>query len=145
MTQYLKITIQPGQMKRSDISDWQLSTGEYIWIAEDGVTFDPNAPVASVWPGEPVPPLTYTYDTCTQADIDEIALLAFGIRKTARIELIQAALIDAVKGIVALFQVGRDKGIWLATDFDSDLRDRFADWIALINEHESDPQDPPEE
>lgn len=143
MTQYIKIQLQPGQQKRADISNWMLSTGEVIWIGEDTDVFDDTAPVGQVGPNDPTPSTTYVYSPCTQDDLDELAAQSFEIRKENRHELIRQALIDAIKGIIMLFQVGQSKGIWAAADFDADLRAKFQEWNTLINEHEADSLDPP--
>jgi len=145
MTQYIKITLSPGHQKRSDISDWALSTGELIWIGADEDTFDDTAVIGPIGPTDPVPPDKYTYVVCTQDDINELAALSFAIRKNNRIQLIQEGLIDCIQGIVKLYQVGASKGIWAIGDFPVALVQSFQDWIALINEHENDTQQPPTE
>lgn len=145
MTQYIKITIRPGQKKRADISDWVLPTGEFIWIGQDTDVFDPSAPVGDVSANESPPPTTYIYSACTQEDIDNLAQLSFLERDEVRNNRISRVLVDCVKGIIELFKVGREKGVWLATDFDAELRSRFSEWQDIIDEHENDNIEPPEE
>lgn len=145
MTQYIKVTLSPGHQKRSDISNWQLSTGEFIWIGGDTATFDDTAIIGDLNPGETPPPATYTYAPCTQTDLDYLASLAFNERKENRIRLIQEGLIDCIQGIVKIYKVGASKGLWVSGDFPAELVSAFQDWIALINEHETDPQEPPTE
>jgi hypothetical protein len=70
----------------------------------------------------------------TTAEIDAAALAG---RQAARIGNLKEALIYQFKMILALFQVGKDKGIWINTDFDADLRAKAAEWIQLINDYEN--------
>jgi len=70
----------------------------------------------------------------TQPEIDAIDLDA---RQNARIANLRDALIYQFKMILALFQVGKDKGIWVNTDFDADLRQKAAEWIQLIADYEA--------
>jgi hypothetical protein len=71
----------------------------------------------------------------TAAEIDELDRLA---RQAARLDSLKTALIYQFKMILALFQVGKDKGLWVNTDFDLELRQKAADWIQLIADYEAD-------
>lgn len=59
-------------------------------------------------------------------------------RQNARIANLKGALINQFKMILALFQVGRDNGVWTVSDFDSELVTIAQQWIALIDEYEND-------
>jgi hypothetical protein len=71
----------------------------------------------------------------TTAEIDELDRLE---RQSARLDSLKTALIYQFKMILALFQVGKDKGLWTNTDFDLELRQKAADWIQLIADYEAD-------
>lgn len=70
----------------------------------------------------------------TQAEIDEWSLNG---RQMDRLGTLRQATIDQFKMILAIFQVGKDKGVWVNADFDVELRQKAADWIQLINDYES--------
>lgn len=72
------------------------------------------------------------YTTEEQAQID------YQARQDARIANLKSALINQFKMILALFQVGRDNGVWTVSDFDSELVTIAQQWIALIDEYEND-------
>lgn len=59
-------------------------------------------------------------------------------RQNARINALKGALIDQFKMILALFQVGRDKGLWVVADFDPDLVTLAQNWKDLIDDYEAD-------
>lgn len=143
MTQYIKIMLQPGQQKRSDISDWRLASGELIWIGDDLTVFDPTAPTGAVGPNDPPVAQNYFYAPCDQADLDELAAQNFNLRKEGRERLLMQAVIDLFGGLLEVFKVGRDKNLWVATDFDAEIRAKFIEWIALIDEHKADSPDVP--
>lgn len=94
-------------------NDWQ----EYLdWKAAD--------PVANV------PDQQYT--TEEQAQID------YNARQDARIANLKGALINQFKMILELFQVGRDKGLWVVADFDPALVTLAQEWKDLIDDYEAD-------
>lgn len=70
----------------------------------------------------------------TQQEIDDAALLD---RQNQRIINLRSALIYQFKMILALFQVGKSKGVWVNSDFDQELRDKASEWIQLINDYEN--------
>lgn len=72
------------------------------------------------------------YTTEEQSQID------YEARQDARLSNLKGALINQFKMILALFQVGRDNGVWTVSDFDSELVTVAQQWIALINEYEND-------
>ena len=72
------------------------------------------------------------YTTEEQDQID------YEARQEARVSNLKGALINQFKMILALFQVGRDKGLWVTADFDPDLVSIAQSWIATINEYEND-------
>lgn len=55
-------------------------------------------------------------------------------RQSARIKKLQSAVIDQFDMILALFQTGRDNGVWVAGDFPADLRDKVVEWRDLIGQ-----------
>lgn len=59
-------------------------------------------------------------------------------RQAERVANLKSALINQFKMILALFQVGRDNGVWTVSDFDSELVAIAQQWIALIDEYEND-------
>lgn len=59
-------------------------------------------------------------------------------RQAARTQQLKQAVIMQFKMILALFQVGQDKGVWVVGDFDSELVTQAQTWIALIDDYESD-------
>jgi hypothetical protein len=71
----------------------------------------------------------------TQAEIDAFNL---EVTQAGRRQQLRNALIDQFKMILALFQVGKAKGIWVNDDFDADLRAKAAQWIAIIADYEAD-------
>lgn len=72
------------------------------------------------------------YTTEEQSQID------YEARQDARLSNLKGALINQFKMILALFQVGRDNGVWTVSDFDSELVTIAQQWIALIDEYEND-------
>lgn len=87
---------------------------EYLeWVAE-GNTADPE------------------FTTAEQAQMD------YDDRQNVRVENLKGALVMQFKMILALFQVGRDKGVWVVGDFDSDLVTQAQAWIQLIDDYEND-------
>lgn len=72
------------------------------------------------------------YTTEEQEQID------YEARQDARVANLKGALINQFKMILALFQVGRDKGLWVVADFDPDLVTIAQSWIATINDYEND-------
>lgn len=77
-----------------------------------------------------IPDPQYTTEEQNQIDYDS--------RQYARIANLKDALINQFKMILALFQVGRDKGVWVVGDFDADLVAQAQTWIDLIDDYESD-------
>lgn len=77
-----------------------------------------------------VPDPLITAEDQAQADYDG--------RQNQRVNQLKGALINQFKMILALFQVGRDKGVWTVSDFDSELVTIAQQWIALIDEYEND-------
>lgn len=72
------------------------------------------------------------YTTEEQAQID------YEARQNARIDNLKAALINQFKMILELFQVGRDKGLWVVADFDPALVTLAQEWKDLIDNYEAD-------
>lgn len=62
----------------------------------------------------------------------------YNARQTSREKTLKNALIWQFKMILELFQVGRDKGLWVVADFDPDTVTKAQEWIALINEYDND-------
>lgn len=83
------------------------------WI-NDGNTLEPMVSVAD------------------QAQID------YEGRQAARIANLKSALINQFKMILELFQVGRDKGLWVVADFDPALVTLAQEWKDLIDDYEAD-------
>lgn len=69
---------------------------------------------------------------------EELDLIAYNERQDARIIQLRNAIITEFEMILAIYQVGRDKGLWLATDFPQEIRDKAAQWIQLINDYKND-------
>ncbi len=67
----------------------------------------------------------------TQAQLDKLG------RQSMRIATLQNATRHMFKMLLALFQTGRDKGLWSATDFDAELRSKVAEWQQLLNDYDS--------
>jgi hypothetical protein len=67
----------------------------------------------------------------------EIDAAALEDRQTGRIGSLKDALIWQFKMILELFQVGKDKGLWVNTDFDSEVRAKAAEWIQTIADYEN--------
>lgn len=143
--QYIKVTISPGQRKRTDISNWMLSTGEYIWIGQDSDTFDDTAVIGSLGDSDPTPPSTYSYAACTQEDIDELKILSFNIRKQIRLQDIGDKLIEATNAIIEIYEVGEAKGLWESLDFSTAFTETIENLTNVVNEHNLDTLDPPTE
>lgn len=72
------------------------------------------------------------YTTEEQSQID------YAARQDARVQTLRAALMSQFKMILALFQVGRDKGAWVVADFDPQLVTIAQTWIDLIDDYEND-------
>ena len=72
------------------------------------------------------------YTTEEQAQID------YDARQDARIQNLKGALVNQFKMILELFQVGRDKGLWVVADFDPALVTIAQQWIDLIADYEND-------
>lgn len=77
-----------------------------------------------------------------QSTPEEQAQKDYNARQTARVGQLKAALITQFKMILALFQVGRQKGIWTVSDFPSELVAIAQEWQALIEEYENDTPTP---
>ena len=61
----------------------------------------------------------------TQAELDAQAIVA----EVAQLKIdLQKAMVWQFRLILALFQVGQDKAVWAASDFDQELRDKAAAW-----------------
>jgi hypothetical protein len=56
-------------------------------------------------------------------------------RQGRRLQTLQNALIDQFDMLMALFQVGRAKGVWAVTDFPQELRDRVTEWRQIIDDY----------
>lgn len=69
---------------------------------------------------------------------EEIAINDYNARQENRIQLLKNALIEQFEMILAMFQVGRTNGVWLATDFPQEIRDKATEWIALIDDYKND-------
>lgn len=69
---------------------------------------------------------------------EELDLIAYNERQDARIVQLRNAIITEFEMILTIYQVGRDKGLWLATDFPQEIRDKAAQWIQLINDYKND-------
>lgn len=72
------------------------------------------------------------YTTEEQAQID------YEARQNARTDNLKAALVNQFKMILELFQVGRDKGLWVVADFDPALVTLAQEWKDLIDDYEAD-------
>lgn len=72
------------------------------------------------------------YTTEEQAQID------YEARQNARIQNLKSALVNQFKMILELFQVGRDKGLWVVADFDPALVTLAQEWKDLIDDYETD-------
>lgn len=77
-----------------------------------------------------IPDPQYTTEEQSQIDYDE--------RQNARIDNLKAALINQFKMILELYQVGRDKGLWVVADFDPALVTLAQEWKDLIDDYEAD-------
>lgn len=73
-----------------------------------------------------------------QLTAEEIAENDYQERQAARLQTLINATIDQFDMILALYQVGRDNGVWVATDFDEELRTKAAEWRTLIDEYRAD-------
>jgi len=73
-----------------------------------------------------------------QYTTEEESQIAYEGRQAVRIQTLVRATIDQFDMILALFQVGRDNGIWTATDFPADLRAKAVEWRQLIDDYRSD-------
>lgn len=69
---------------------------------------------------------------------EELDLISYNERQDERINNLRSAIITEFEMILAIYQVGRDKGLWLATDFPQEIRDKAAQWIQLINDYKND-------
>lgn len=58
-------------------------------------------------------------------------------RQMSRMEKLSGALVAEFEMILAMFEVGRDKGIWKATDFPAELREKVADWKQTIADYKA--------
>jgi hypothetical protein len=143
MTQYIKIKLKPGQQKRSDISNWTLSTGEHIWIAEDGILFEPTAPIGAVGPKDPQPSTVYDYMVCTQDDIDELALCAFNNRKDTRINELATDIAEIARALVGIYYAGRTVNVWGPKHFTGSVISFMARLKSLVDTQDADTMEPP--
>lgn len=73
-----------------------------------------------------------------QYSTEEQAQINYQERQNARILNLKSALINQFKMILELFQVGRDKGLWVTADFDADLVTLAQEWNQLIQDYEND-------
>lgn len=73
-----------------------------------------------------------------QYTTEEIAQNEYNERQEARIQTLKDALVSQFEIILAIYQVGRDNGAWAATDFSQEIRDKAAEWVALIDEYHTD-------
>lgn len=74
----------------------------------------------------------------TQYTTEEQAQIDYQERQNARTLNLKSALINQFKMILELFQVGRDKGLWVTADFDADLVTLAQEWNQLIQDYEND-------
>lgn len=66
----------------------------------------------------------------TQAELDEKALR----EEIAALKGdLRNAMVWQFRMILALFQVGVDKSLWTASDFDQDVRDKASDWKQKVD------------
>lgn len=72
------------------------------------------------------------YTTEEQAQID------YEVRQDARIAQLRQDAVELFEFILAIFQVGRDNGAWVAPDFDQSIRDKAAEWIQTIDDYRND-------
>lgn len=72
------------------------------------------------------------YTTEEQAQID------YQERQSTRIRTLTQAVIDQFEMILSLYQVGRDNGVWVNTDFPEEVRAKALEWRALIDEYNND-------
>lgn len=54
-------------------------------------------------------------------------------RQDIRLGTLRQAVIDMFDMILALYQVGRTKGLWATTDFPDDLRTKAQEWRDIID------------
>lgn len=73
-----------------------------------------------------------------QYTTEEQNVVDYNNRQNERIKVLKQALIDQFKMILALFQVGRNKGLWVVADFDPLIVTKAQAWIDLIDEYEND-------
>lgn len=77
-----------------------------------------------------VPDAQFTTEEQNQHDYDQ--------RQAERLQNLKSALINQFKMILELFQVGRDKGLWVVADFDPALVTLAQEWKDLIDDYEAD-------
>lgn len=82
----------------------------------------------------------YTFDEASDSWIitpEQQAIIDKRVRQIQRLEKLSSAMIDEFKMILALFQVGKEKGIWQNSDFPAELRTKAANWIQTIADYEA--------
>lgn len=102
----------------------------------DGASI-PNAPGNRDWreyvtwrDSGGVPDPQYTTEEQAQIDYED--------RQDARIAQLKQDSVELFEFILAIFQVGRDNGAWVAPDFDQAIRDKAAEWIQTIDDYRND-------
>jgi len=73
-----------------------------------------------------------------QPSAEVVAQRELDARQNARVQKLQNAVIDQFDMILALFRVGRDKGVWAAGDFPAELVTKVQEWQQLILDYRSD-------
>lgn len=121
----------------TDLSEWRTYQNWLIGLDADGEDLGtgPNEPIAM--PPDDSGDYELIDDTWVLNDLIR-SQRELDARQTERIKLLQAATIDQFDMIIALFTVGRDKGLWAATDFSAELRAKVVEWMQLIEDYKND-------
>lgn len=120
------------KLNGSDESFGVVYTPTNIIIPNDD--YNPNWKAYLEWkaadPINNVPDPQYTVEEQAQIDYED--------RQNARIAQLRQDAVELFEFILAIFQVGRDNGAWVAPDFDQAIRDKAAEWIQTIDDYRND-------
>lgn len=68
---------------------------------------------------------------------EDLAAEAARKAQANRLNALKNAVVDQFDMILALFTVGRQKGLWKVTDFPLELREKAVEWRALVDDIKS--------